>query len=183
MNLRGTITPRTPYAIINEAGEVIQCVNYYTFCEDINQHYVAFQRTIERELELHPGHVIIGPVAELLYMALKGYPMGGSPGDCSLEVALSARRAILSGCQEAHSDALLAQRALVKWGPVVRPWWHTTKLDDEGRVLWDAPEYDLELALPDLPPEWEAETFYTMLWVGELRVWGVGDEPRHLVQE
>ena len=167
-NAMGQVAPRTPYAIIGDDDEVITCADYYTFCNDVHQHQRAFLRHLERALERTPGTPIIGPVAELLYIALKGYKPHGSPDDCNLETALRARQAILSGCQLGHPDALLAQKALVKWGPVVRPWWQTTKLDKSGRVLWDAPEYDLEIPLPELPPEWKTDTFYTTLDLGEL---------------
>jgi len=181
MFLTGQVAPRTPYAIIADNDEIVTCCDYYTFC-DIPQHQRAFQRHLERELESTPGTPIIGPVAELLYIALKGYKPHGSPDDCNLEMAIWARRAILSGCQLGHADALLAQKALVRWGPVVRPWWGTTKLDEEGHVLWDAPEYHMEIPLPELPPEWTAEAFYTTLDLGELRAQEEDDGVRRLLQ-
>ena len=163
MFLKGHVAPRTPYAIIANDGEVAECADYYTFHGDPGEHRKAFQRNLKHTLKRCPGTPVIGPVAELLYMALKGYKMHGSPDDADPQVALSARRAILNGCQLGHADALLAQQALVRWGPVVKPWWHTTKLDENYRVQWDAPEYHIEIPLPDLPPEWEAEEFYTTL--------------------
>jgi len=169
MMLTGQVAPRTPYAIIGDEGEVVACCDYYTFHSDPAKHRRAFQKSLERELARAPGTPIVGPTAELLYMALKGYRMHGSPDDADPQVALFARRAILSGCRLGHADALLAQQALVRWGAVIRPWWHTTKLDN-GRVVWDAPEYDLEIALPDLPSDWTAETFYTTLHLDTLGV-------------
>jgi len=181
MRLIGEVAPRTPYAIIADDGEVVTCADYYTFC-DVGKHWQAFRRNLERDLARSPGTPIIGPVAELLFMALKGYRMHGSPDDADVQVALAARRAILGGCQQGHADALLAQKALAQWGAVIRPWWQTTKLDESGRVIWDAPEYDLEIPLPKLPPEWEAETFYTTLNIGELWIQEERDGARPLLQ-
>ena len=183
MFLTGQVAPRTPYAIISDDGEVATCCDYYTFCGTLTKHWQAFYHNLERELQRTPGTPIIGPVAELLHVALKGYSMSQSPSDCNLETALRARQAILNGCQLGHADALLAQKALVKWGPVIKPWWHTTKLDENHHILWDAPEYHREIPLPELPPEWTAEAFYTTLDLGELRAQEESDDgPGHLLQ-
>jgi len=170
MNLTGQVAPRTPFAIIGCDNKVKVCADHYTFC-NVRNHWLAFQKSLSRDMERYPGATpIIGPIAELLYMAIKGYRMHGSPHDANPQVALAARQTILNGCQLGHADALLAQKALVQWGPTIKPWWHTTKLDNDGRILWDAPEYDLEIPLPELPPGWHTDTFYTTLYLDKLEV-------------
>lgn len=144
--LRGPMA--TPYAII-EGRELKVCARYYTFHSDPEKHRQAFEQSLRWELDtFYPGGTVVeGDVAILLWWAVKGYSLNGDAGpeDASPVAAVAARRMIRALSESGVSDAILAQGALDRWGPVIRPWVWTTKLTPEGRVIWDCPEYEVPL--------------------------------------
>jgi hypothetical protein len=105
--------------------------------------------------ELGEDDVLIwGPLAELATIALTGLQEiierdgshSSSPRLATIQNAAAAR-ALLNMLAEEGDQAggldLVVQAAHL-WGHKVKPWWCRMTTDENGRLLWEAPEYSLE---------------------------------------
>ena len=107
----------------------------------------AHQERIRRDLAVTAqrlGNVtafLVGEVADYLYTALAGRGFEERPEDADAGRALTARAAITDLAAEGADGYAEAQAAVEAFGPFIKPWLATTKLDEEGHIITDDPCY------------------------------------------
>lgn len=90
--------------------------------------------------------VLVGPAAELLYIAIAGRlleagPEDAMPGRAAIARAILAANLDRPGFSEAYA-------AVAHWGDFIMPWYGTLALDDCGRLLLDLEEYGDRIDIP-----------------------------------
>ena len=91
--------------------------------------------------------VIVGPAAELLFLAVTGRLASERVTAANPLRSLQARSILAfgvdrePGCAEAYA-------AVADWGDHIKPWYGAVALDARGRLLLDLPEYDECVDLP-----------------------------------
>ena len=91
--------------------------------------------------------MINGTLAHKLYVALAGHCWDAYPSLATQEQAIEARQQIW---ENRLAGALIVQRALRKWGEIIKPWFGRVKIEGDHPVVDDT-DYDQTIKLkPEL---------------------------------